>query len=61
MSTPKRDPDIMAMDHAMRAITRSTPRMLAANVEFVTYLMHKLIKESAAKVTVCIMRSPREL
>ena len=41
----KRDPDVMAIDHAIRAIRKSTPWMLKANIEFVIYLLQKIAKE----------------
>lgn len=40
--TMRRDPDMIAIDHAMRAMRRSTPRMLIANIEFVMFLLTKL-------------------
>lgn len=44
--TAKRDSDIMAMDHAIRAIKKSTPRMLKANVEFVKFIMDRIVREA---------------
>lgn len=46
--TQRRDPDIMAMDHALRAMKRSTPRMLRANVELVIFLLQRLVKAGQA-------------
>lgn len=39
--TQPRDPDIMAMDHAIKALLKSTPRMLANNIDFVSYVIHR--------------------
>ena len=44
--TTRRDPDIMAMDHAIRAIKQSTPRMLKANIEFVIFVLLRLAREA---------------
>jgi hypothetical protein len=43
--TRPRDPDIMAMDHAVQAILKSTPRMLKLNIEFVIYILQRILKE----------------
>ncbi len=45
--TPRRDPDIMAMDHAIRAIKKSTPRMLRTNIEFVVWKLQRMLEEQA--------------
>ncbi len=39
--TQPRYPDIMAMDHAIKALLKSTPRMLATNIDFVSYVIHR--------------------
>lgn len=44
--TRKRDPDIMAMARAIRAIQRSTPRALAGNVEYVKKIFDHMVRES---------------
>lgn len=44
--TERRDPDIMAMDHAMRAIKRSTPRMLPHNIDFIIPILERLKREA---------------
>jgi hypothetical protein len=45
MSTRKRDPDIMAIDHAIRAIKKSTPRMLRPNIELVIFILQRIARE----------------
>ena len=45
----KRDPDIMAIDHAYRALRKSTPRMLKSNCEFVVYLIERFMALQARK------------
>lgn len=49
MNTPKRDRDIMAIDHAVRALLKSTPRMLEANLEMVRYIIQRLINGQKEK------------
>ena len=43
--TKRRDCDIMAIDHALRAIRTSSPGMLKANIEMVIFLMQQMLKE----------------
>jgi hypothetical protein len=47
--TQRRDPDIMAIDHCLRAIKKSTPRMLQANLEFVIWKLQKMYEELEGK------------
>jgi hypothetical protein len=45
----RRDPAIMAIDHCLRAIKKSTPRMLKANLEFVIWKLQKMYEELERK------------
>lgn len=40
--TKPRDPDMMAMDHAIKAMRTSTPRMLRANIAFVIFVLQRM-------------------
>ena len=47
--TQPRDQDIMAMDHAIRSIKRSTVRMLPHNIDFIIPILQKMKLEAIEK------------
>lgn len=44
--TKRRDPDIMAMERAIRAIRKSTDRMLPHNIDFIIPILERLKREA---------------
>ncbi len=46
--TTRRDPDIMAIDHALNALKRSTPRMLWHNLDFVMFCLQRWAEKQKA-------------